>query len=82
MWRGRALCGGMNPRDFDTDIGGVSKPLPMIEKTAQVCGGCPVRVECLGWALRELPRSPDMNLIAGGSAFMGGKQLRLLRVVA
>lgn len=49
-WRDRAAC-----RDLDTElffpIGTTGPALDQAEQAKAVCAGCPVRAECLAWAL-------------------------------
>lgn len=49
-WRHRASCLDADPEWF-FPIGTTGPALAQIERAKAVCVGCPVRAECLGWAL-------------------------------
>jgi WhiB family redox-sensing transcriptional regulator len=44
-WHSKALCAQTDPEAFFPIIGGTARP------AKQVCAACPVRQECLEWAL-------------------------------
>lgn len=48
-WMGEAACRGMDTRRFFPERGAMAVP----ESLARVCGACPVRQECLAFALRS-----------------------------
>lgn len=49
-WRGYAACRGADPRLFFPDSADGEAP-DRGERAKRLCGGCPVRVACLDWAL-------------------------------
>ena len=49
-WRARAICRDTDP-DLFFPIGTTGHALVQIDRAKQVCGECPVRVECLEFAL-------------------------------
>jgi WhiB family transcriptional regulator, redox-sensing transcriptional regulator len=49
-WRDNAACAHEDPELFFPESGpGVTRPETIVAK--RICGGCPVRVPCLRWAL-------------------------------
>ena len=58
-WIERAACRGRTDVDFD---GPMAWP-----EAIDLCGGCPVRVECLRWALDRHP-DHDYGILAGTTA--------------
>ena len=44
-WRDEALCRQVDPELFFPETGGSSRA------AKQICAGCPVRAECLDWAI-------------------------------
>lgn len=59
-WIERAACRGRTDVDFDG---------PMAWPDAlELCGRCPVRGECLGWAL-DRHRDHDYGILGGTTAF-------------
>ncbi len=46
-WQDRALCAETDPEAFFIEKGGSSRP------AKKVCAACPVRVQCLDFAVRE-----------------------------
>lgn len=60
-WRDRAACRGGDPeRFFPSAVAGPDYET-QVSVAAAVCAGCPVRAECLTWALDALPYG-----VAGG----------------
>jgi WhiB family transcriptional regulator, redox-sensing transcriptional regulator len=59
-WHGEAACRDVDPEIFYPERGGSAQP------AREVCAGCPVRQECLEYALND----PDAfyNGIWGGTA--------------
>ncbi len=51
-WRERAACRDEDP-DLFFPIGATGPALVQIEDAKAVCRGCPVRDECLRWALEN-----------------------------
>ncbi|MFF7886313.1 WhiB family transcriptional regulator [Streptomyces sp. NPDC007896] len=49
-WREFAACRSVDP-DLFFPIGSTGPALPQIEEAKAVCRHCPVREECLSWAL-------------------------------
>jgi WhiB family redox-sensing transcriptional regulator len=49
-WLERALCTGEDPELF-FPIGGGDEVLDQVDRAKSVCARCPVRPECLEWAL-------------------------------
>ena len=49
-WRERAACSNVDP-DLFFPIGTTGQALVQIARAKQVCGECPVRVDCLEYAL-------------------------------
>lgn len=49
-WRESAACRTVDP-DLFFPVGTTGPALPQIEEAKAVCGHCPVREECLRWAL-------------------------------
>jgi WhiB family transcriptional regulator, redox-sensing transcriptional regulator len=49
-WRSEALCRDTDP-DLFFPVGTTGQALVQIERAKNVCGECPVRVECLDYAL-------------------------------
>lgn len=73
-WTDHAACLRSSPELFFP----VSMAGPALEQTAaakRVCAGCPVRAECLEWALR----SGDAHGILGGTTPEERRYLRLAR---
>ena len=58
-WKEKAACRGMDPEIFFVERGGDVRP------ARAVCAGCPVRAECLEYALDELGTAYDCGLWAG-----------------
>lgn len=60
-WMGRAACRDVDPELFYA----TAEHGPLLEEQTAaakaVCAGCPVRAECLAWALERLPHG-----VAGG----------------
>lgn len=64
-WRKRAACRDVDPELFFPALGGgtpTPAALAAIEDAKAVCQRCPVRAECLAWAVDALPYG-----IAGGA---------------
>ncbi|MFF3171311.1 WhiB family transcriptional regulator [Streptomyces sp. NPDC057900] len=51
-WRERAACREEDP-DLFFPIGATGPALVQTEEAKAVCHGCPVRAECLRWALEN-----------------------------
>lgn len=49
-WRDEALCRDTDP-DLFFPIGTTGQALIQIERAKTVCGECPARIDCLGFAL-------------------------------
>ncbi len=49
-WRNDAICRDTDP-DLFFPVGSTGYALVQIERAREVCGQCPVRVECLDYAL-------------------------------
>lgn len=49
-WRDRAACLDTDPELF-FPVGVTGRALEQTHEAKQVCAGCPVRAQCLGWAL-------------------------------
>jgi WhiB family redox-sensing transcriptional regulator len=49
-WRDRAACRGTDPELF-FPVGSVGPALVQLGRAKQLCASCPVRTECLEWAL-------------------------------
>ena len=77
-WVDRAVCAGMYPEDFDTDIMGVEKAVSLLRPALNACKICPVMAECRRWADSEIRQSPEMNLVAAGGLYMRGKRFELV----
>jgi len=61
-WRERAVCRRVDPElFFPTAEPGTPRHDRQVSDAKRVCGICPVRAECLDWALVELPYG-----VAGG----------------
>jgi len=54
-WWDDAACFGKATREHDPWHPAGEKPETVAE-AKQICSGCPVRAECLDWALEENPR--------------------------
>jgi WhiB family transcriptional regulator, redox-sensing transcriptional regulator len=61
-WTDRAACLGSSPELF-FPVGMVGPALEQVAAAKRVCAGCPVRADCLEWALR----SGDAHGILGGT---------------
>lgn len=60
-WRDQAACRGIDPELFFPVVEDGPLCAVQIARAKSVCAGCPVRTECLGWALETLSHG-----IAGG----------------
>lgn len=61
-WVRRAACRGVDPElFFPTAEVGTPRYTAQVADAKRVCGICPVRAQCLDWALAELPYG-----VAGG----------------
>lgn len=60
-WRGRGACASADP-DLFFPLSGSGPSLPQIARAKAVCSGCPVRAQCLAFALD----SPQVHGIWGG----------------
>ena len=49
-WRREAACASQDPELF-FPIGTAGPAVRQTEQAKQICGGCPVRMACLEWAL-------------------------------
>ncbi|MGH8907512.1 MAG: WhiB family transcriptional regulator [Egibacteraceae bacterium] len=49
-WRSRAACQDVDPEQF-FPIGASVRALEQTDEAKQVCAVCPVRAQCLAWAL-------------------------------
>lgn len=49
-WRSAAVCRGTDP-DLFFPVGSTGHALTQIARAKQVCGECPVRVDCLEYAI-------------------------------
>lgn len=67
-WHASAACRGMSTASFYPGQGGD------LDEARAVCGGCPVRQECLGAAL-DLPAVGDFG-VWGGTSERQRRQLR------
>jgi WhiB family redox-sensing transcriptional regulator len=67
-WRARARCRGMNTSEFFAPTNGSMRLI------REVCSGCPVRVDCLRYAMRERTIG-----IYGGTTFRQRERLRVRR---
>lgn len=50
-WTERAACRGLDPELF-YPVGSSGPAVEQVDAAKAVCAGCPVRTECLDWALR------------------------------
>lgn len=74
-WVARALCAGMEPEVFFPE--GVDGPALLdVANAKAVCANCPVREECLDWALRI----GEAHGIWGGTTPSERRMLRRARV--
>lgn len=65
-WMGRAVCVGVDPDVmFPTTRGRAYDRQPMILRAKKVCAPCPVKAECLEYAL-AFPPTNDQHGIFGG----------------
>jgi hypothetical protein len=62
-WRGQAACRHADPRLFDFDP--ETDPEGVAEPARRICADCPVRADCLSYAL-SLPAEDDCAGIYGG----------------
>lgn len=70
-WRERALCAQTDPNSFFPDKGGSTR------EPKKVCLFCPVRTECLDWALTfERENSHSLHGIWGGLSERERRKLR------
>ncbi|SFN30180.1 Homeodomain-like domain-containing protein [Pseudonocardia ammonioxydans] len=60
-WRSRAACRGSEPETFFPTAAGGPELARAEAAAKRICTGCPVRTECLAWAMEVLPFG-----IAGG----------------
>jgi WhiB family redox-sensing transcriptional regulator len=61
-WQAAGACQSADPEIF-FPVSGTGASAPQIQQARQVCAGCPVRRECLDWAMR----SGEMHGIWGGT---------------
>jgi hypothetical protein len=55
-WRARAVCRGVDPElFFPAAEAGTAAYDRQVADAKRVCGICPVRAQCLDWALTALP---------------------------
>lgn len=71
-WMSRGLCQGCDPDKFFPDRGASTK------EARATCGCCPVRLDCLAWALTQ----NELFGIWGGTSVRERRRLRGLEVVA
>ena len=60
-WMDSALCKEIGPHPFDLRKG------DRITPARKVCRACPVRIECLDYALTEFDRETDVGVWGGTS---------------
>jgi WhiB family redox-sensing transcriptional regulator len=70
-WRADAACRGMDPELFFPSAGDVAGA----EAARQVCAGCPVRAQCLDYALR----APETRGVWGGETDRERRTIRKKR---
>lgn len=63
-WRDRAACLGLDVNMFYPERGDAT------EEARAICHGCPVREDCLDWALRH---EPDFGIWGGVGAVARGR---------
>ncbi len=68
-WRDRAACLGKDVNMFD-----VKPNTPKADKAREICDSCPVRFQCLAWAL-TLDETDD-HLMLGGLTEKERRRLR------
>ena len=68
-WRDRAACLGMDVNMFDVKPG-----TPKADRAREICNDCPVRNQCLAWAL-TLDSNED-HLMLGGLTEQERRRLR------
>jgi WhiB family redox-sensing transcriptional regulator len=68
-WVEDAICPQTDPEMFFPSRGGPTKD------AKRVCGMCPVRAQCLEWALED----PDLDGIWGGTSYRERQALRKTR---
>jgi WhiB family redox-sensing transcriptional regulator len=51
-WRASAACRDTDPELF-FPVGTPGRVLTQVDQAKQICRDCPVRVDCLSWALRH-----------------------------
>lgn len=68
-WRGRALCAQADPEAFFPTLGDSAQP------ARRICAGCPVRQECLDFALAQ---NEEFG-VWGGMSTRERQRLRRLR---
>lgn len=54
-WRARAACRDLGPEVF-FPVGSTGRALDQVEAAKAVCAGCPVKTQCLAWALETNQR--------------------------
>jgi len=52
-WRDQAICNGMDPNTFFTDIGNGQQDQSRLAVALDACGRCPVTEQCLDFALKN-----------------------------
>ncbi len=70
-WRDQALCRDTDPELF-FPVGTTGTALVQIDRARQVCGECPVRIECLDFAL-------DTNQDSGVWGGLSEEERRVIR---
>ncbi|MHC3470038.1 WhiB family transcriptional regulator [Streptomyces sp. 7R007] len=76
-WRDQAACRNEDP-DLFFPIGTSGPALLQTEQAKAVCGRCPVREECLGWALDH----GEILGVWGGTSEMERRALQRRRRLA
>jgi hypothetical protein len=70
-WRHHSACRGTDPELFFPVATSGLAHQAQVQRAKAVCSGCPVREQCLAWALEALPHG-----IAGGLTETERQQLR------
>ena len=73
-WRAHGACRTTDPETFFPVAEAGPEFDRAVARAKQVCAGCPVRAECLAWAVEELPHG-----IAGGMTEDERRTTRLAR---
>lgn len=69
-WMDHGLCGQYPEVDFFPSVGGNA-----MDPALAICGSCPVRVECLAYALDD----PDVHGVWGGTGMRERARIRAAR---